>query len=43
MDENWKFQKKHGAMLDSDYEYTAGNNSKETKCAHDDSKIVGKV
>ena len=30
-------------MLESDYPYVSSKNNKETRCAHDPSKIVGKV
>lgn len=39
----WNMQTDHGAMLDADYPYTSGSNSKEGACKHDSSKIVGKV
>jgi len=39
----WYFQSKHGAMLDSDYPYTSGRGGRETPCAHNPNKIVGKV
>ena len=39
----WYFQYKNGIMLDSDYPYTSGNDGLETRCAHDASKVVGKV
>ena len=39
----WYFQYKNGAMLDSDYGYTSGDTGRETDCAHDADKVVGKV
>jgi len=43
MDAAWKFQKANGAMLEADYPYTSGRTGRETTCAHDDSKVVGKA
>ena len=39
----WYFQYKQGAMKESDYEYTSGRTGRETACAHDKNKTVGKV
>lgn len=39
----WYFQYKQGAMKESDYEYTSGRTGRETDCAHNKNKTVGKV
>lgn len=39
----WSFMKDHGVMRDSDYRYTSGNTGVETKCEHNEAKVVGKV
>lgn len=39
----WYFQSKHGVITDEVYPYTSGNTSTESRCAHDSSKIIGKV
>ena len=39
----WYLQSKHGAMINDDYPYTSGNTSKETRCAHNSDKTIGKV
>jgi len=39
----WDFQREQGIMLDADYPYTSGNTGTETSCAHDTTKVIGKV
>jgi len=39
----WWFQKEQGIMTDADYPYTSGRTGKETECAHDTNKTIGKV
>jgi len=43
MEYAWKFQRDHGAILETDYPYESGRTGTPGSCRHDQDKVMGRV